>query len=121
MSSGGWHQPQRKACCAIGGWLHTCRQWRARALAGASVNTLTLASELAPGWLAARRSAAGWLAAGKSAAGWWAAGGWGAGGWAAGGLAAGWLAAGKVGAGWLAAGKLAVGKLRGSARVKVKE
>jgi hypothetical protein len=37
-------------------WLHTFWQWRARALAGASINTLTLASESA-----ARRLAAGGL------------------------------------------------------------
>jgi hypothetical protein len=35
-------------------------------------------------------------------------------------LAAGWLAVGKLAAGWLAVGKLA-GKLRGPARVKLKE
>jgi hypothetical protein len=55
-------------------WLHTFWQWRARALAGASINTLTLASEsaarrLAAGWSAARRLAAGWSAAGRLAAG----------------------------------------------------
>jgi hypothetical protein len=77
-------------------WLHTFWQWRARALAGASINTLTLASESAARRLAAGRLAAGWSAAGRLAAGWWAAGR----------LAAGWLAAGGL---WE------------SARVKVKE